>query len=86
MVKMLIYDLVALEWQSYCLEYNNIKHVEVLEKLIKTTKKFHVFIVIDSHHLEAEEKQLVAMVNSIYFTVLINQNFILFFRKYFFNI
>ena len=55
MVKMLIYDLVALEWQSYCLEYNNIKHVEVLEKLIKTTKKFRVFVVIGSHHLNTEE-------------------------------
>ena len=59
MDKMLIYDLVALVQQSYFLEYNNIKYIEVHESLIKITKKFRVFIVIDSHHLQTEEKQLV---------------------------
>ena len=41
------------------MEYNNIKYVEVLERLIKITKKFRVVIVIGSHHLQKEEKQLV---------------------------
>ena len=56
---MLIYDLVALAQQFYFLEYNNIKHEEALERLIKITKKFRVVIVIGSHHLQTEEKQLV---------------------------
>ena len=43
MVKMLIYDLVALAQQFYILEYNNIEYIEVLERLIKITKKFRVF-------------------------------------------
>ena len=56
---MLIYDLVVLAYQSYFLEYNNIKYVEVLERLMKITGKFRVLIALGSHHLQTEE-QLVA--------------------------
>ena len=45
----------ALAWQFYFLEYNNIKYVEVLERLIKITEKFCV-VVIGLHHLYIEEK------------------------------
>ena len=82
---MLIYDLVVLAQQSYFLEYNNIKYVEVLERLIKITKKFRALIFIALHHLQTDEKQLVVYGQKYMFYKSYQPKFYLF-HKYIFNI
>ena len=86
MVKMFIYYLVVLAQQFYFLEYNSIKYVEVLKKLIKITKKFRVLIVIGSHHLQTEEKQLVVYCQQYMFHSSYQPKFYIVFHKYLFNI